>query len=159
MHQKVAVIAIFAIFISVINALAGGFTIIWSYGGEKIIKVMDLPDTSDFMSLEKEYIDVGVKYKQLRIMFLPVWNYDVQWCGYIGRDDQYLDLSRTELETLANAASLHLPSRFRIPLWDALGGKLIFSVLLALILIGFGEQSKDEETGRASTDGENAEDL
>lgn len=116
--------------------------VVFEWGGEQIVKVMDLPNTPSFQRADGSYADVGVRYKQVAIFFVPVWNYDVKWCGYIGSDKEYLDLDKDDLSELAEAASLKLPDTPSLPLWDSIGGKLVFGLVLALY---FGYQAKKEE--------------
>jgi len=106
--------------------------VFFQWGGEKIVKEMDLPDTPTFQIPDGTYLDVGYRYKQISVFFIPIWNYDEKWCGYIGNDKQYLDLSRNELSILAEAASLKLPDEPSLPLWDSIGGKLLFLLILVL---------------------------
>jgi len=109
---------------------AGGIPIIWSWGGEKIIKVMDLPDEPDFLSKDGKHIDIGYRYKQFAIFLIPIWNYDEHWCGYIGSDSEYLDLGRDDL---AAATKQRIPDSASLPLWDSVGGKLAATLVLGLL--------------------------
>ena len=97
----------------------------FSWGGEKIAKVVDFPG-SDF--------DAGVRYKQVSIFFIPVWNYDAAFCGYIQKDDEYLPYSYSELSTIAseNNISLKDDPEGNIPFWDKYGGKIVIAVLIGL---------------------------
>lgn len=103
--------------------------IFFSFGGETSVKIADFPDTPEFQNTEGHYVDAGMKYKQVSIFFIPIWNYDEQWCGYIS-DKMYLDLSKERLDELASSAQITLPSDFQIPFWDKVGGKLLFITLL-----------------------------
>ncbi len=106
--------------------------VFFEWGGEKIVKEMDLPNTPTFQRPDGTYVDVGYRYKQVAIFFIPIWNYDEKWCGYIGNDKTYLDMDRKDLSVLAEAASLKLPDEPVLPLWDSIGGKLLFLLILVL---------------------------
>src|SRR4051812_14379035 len=104
---------------------ANAVPIFFSWGGEKIIKIANFPNTAEFKSREGKHIDAGYRYKQISIFFMPAcfipaWNYDGQWCGYIGESDHYLDLSRT---VLTNLSSIKLSDSPSLPFWDSYGGK------------------------------------
>ncbi len=99
---------------------------------EKIIKVIDLPNTDDFRDNDGNYVDVGIKYKQFKILFIPIWNYDKHFCGYIGSDNFYLDLSKNKLDEIAGSVNLSLPDNPQIPLWDAIGGKFVLLLLIGV---------------------------
>ena len=65
------------------------------YGtAETSVKVHDLPDEFPFLvGAEQVPMDVGYCYKQLQILFVPVWNYNEHYCGYID-DKRYSDISK-----------------------------------------------------------------
>jgi hypothetical protein len=108
---------------------------LFQWGDEAIIKVADLPDTRDYQMEDGTYVDVGIIYKSVAILFCPVWNYDMRWAGYLGSDDTYLPMEEQELRDLAATAGVTLPETFELPLWDTIGGKLVIGGgLLALIL-------------------------
>lgn len=120
----------------------GGF---FSYGGETVIKVQDFPDTPQFKLDSGAYMDAGYIYKQLSIMFVPVWNYDGRWVGYIGSDSSYVPLkSEKALRDLAKVANVTLPATPKLPFWDAIGGKLVLALGFMLLVV-FGIFAKDEE--------------
>jgi len=116
---------------------ADAIPIFFSWGGEKIIKVANFPDTEGFKTLEGKHLDAGYRYKQISLFFIPVWNYDGKWCGYIGESDHYLDISKTDL---ADLASINLPDSPSLPFWDSYGGKLL---LLGILLV-FGMAKKTQ---------------
>ena len=111
-----------------VRAAAGLF----SYGGEQIIRVQDFPDTEEFEYSRGRYIDAGYVYKQVSILFIPVWNYDGRWVGYVGSDEEYLNLEKEELDQMAKEANISLPATPGLPFWEAIGGKLLFSLIILL---------------------------
>ncbi len=94
---------------------------------------MDLPDSSTFQRPDGKYIDVGYRYQQFTILFIPVWNYNEKWCGYIGSDKEYIDFDKGALSEFAGTAGLKLPDNPSLPLWDSVGGKLLFGLILTLL--------------------------
>ena len=113
-----------------------GMPVFFSWGGEKIVKVMSLPDTDYYKTQDGAHIDVGYRFKQITILFIPVLNYEGTWCGYIGSDTRYMDFNKTALDDAAAKASLTISSASPIPFWDAYGGKLVL-VLVVLLSIGY----------------------
>lgn len=108
-----------------------------SYDGEKISKVADFPDTEEFKNpIENKFVDAGIRYKQLIVCFLPIWNYDVTWCGYIGTEGKYIDVSYEELSKIAKRVNVILPSEPNdsISFWNKYGGKMAFSLIVALYI-------------------------
>ena len=119
----------------------------FGWDSEKIIKVMDFPDDDRFQMPMGEYMDAGYIYKQVTIFFVPVWNYDARWVGYVGSDERYLELDRSELQEFAVTAGLELPDSPSLPFWDSIGGKIVF-ILLVLIWLGFQLRSSKEEEAK-----------
>lgn len=111
--------------------------IFFSFGGEKIIKVLEFPDTEDFYNPhENRYVDAGIRYKQVTIFFLPIWNYDIEWCGYIDSDDTYIPLTYSELSEITDEVHLTLPynPEESISDWNRFGGKIVLFVIFGLYL-------------------------
>ena len=97
----------------------------FGWGGETIVKIADFPDTPNFQTTDGDYFDAGVMYKQITIFFLPLWNYDVRWTGYID-SDYYVELSPEEIQEFAVVAEVSLlQAPAALPFWDRYGGKLI----------------------------------
>lgn len=107
--------------------------VLFGWGGETIIKVVDFPNTSQFKWRGATFIDAGAIYKTFTVFFVPLWNYDVRWVGYIGKSDEYLEFTRAELEELASYSDTKLPQSPSLPFWDSYGGKL---VILLVVFIG-----------------------
>jgi hypothetical protein len=124
---------------------------------EKIIKVADFPDTDNFELSRGQYVDAGYVYKQVSVFFIPVWNYDGRWAGYVGKDDTYLQLTKSDLDEMAAAASVKLPDSPSLPIWQSVGGKLVFAFIL-LLYIGFrflsgsaGEETSEDAAAPAES--------
>jgi hypothetical protein len=101
---------------------------------EYITVVADLPDSAQFYSEEyKGYMDLGYKYKQFWVAWLPMWNSDGQYCLTIKDQDVYFDYTMEEIQALAKTYNLNLPNN-PIPIWDKIGGKLVIGLLLLFAL-------------------------
>lgn len=125
------------LFAGVRNAEAGGIPIIYSSGTEKIVKVADFPDTEDYQLVSGEYVDAGYMFKQVQIFWIPLWNYGGTYCGWVGKDDTYMEIPKAELDSMAAAAKVTLPENPSLGLWNSLGGKVIVGVLaLAAAAVG-----------------------
>ncbi|HEX4494469.1 MAG TPA: hypothetical protein VIE43_02265 [Thermoanaerobaculia bacterium] len=111
---------------------ASAIPIFFSWGDEKVIKVADFPNTEDFKTREGKHIDAGYRYKQFSLFFVPVWNYDGQWCGYVGDSGHYLELDKAKLDQLAAFGASKLPDAPRLPAWDSYGGKVLLLVCLVI---------------------------
>lgn len=122
----------------------------FSFSGESISKVADFPDTEDFKTADGDYIDAGCIYKQVSIMFIPVWNYDIRWCGYIKGSDSYLDFDKEELDLMAELAEVELPETPSISFWNAIGGKLVFILLIVafILYVKFSPDDEEEEEAK-----------
>ena len=116
---------------------ANAAPVFFSWGGEKIIKVTEFPDTDFYKNQDGKYIDVGIRFKQVTIFFMPVWNYDVEWCGYIGEGNKYMDVKYQDISKAAQESKIDLPSdpESSISFWDKYGGKLAVIVLFGLYVI------------------------
>ncbi len=135
-------------------APADAAPVLFGWGGEKIIKVMDFPDDLPFKTPTGEFVDAGYRYQQVTIFFIPVWNYNGKWCGYVGSDNQYVDLDEETLSGVAMVAGLVLPEKPSLPLWDSVGGKV---VVLLVVLLYIGSKAlggKEDEVEPAETYGE-----
>lgn len=111
--------------------------VIYGWGDEKLHTVIDLPnDETTYDEELKGHINVGYFYKQLWVFWIPMWNWDGQYCILKeGDNDTYYPLSEEELEDLKKAYNLDLPSN-PIPFWDKIGGKLIvIAVVVALLVL------------------------
>lgn len=117
--------------------------IFYSFGGEKAAKVMDFPQTPDFQISGGKHFDGGVEFKQISLFFIPLWNYDEKWCGFID-DTHVIRASREELAEVAKSAGITLPENPTLPFWDRFGGKIIFGALALLLIWGSIGGKKEE---------------
>ncbi len=119
----------------------------FSIGGEAISKVADFPDEETYQIGDGSNFDAGCIYKQTSILFIPVWNYDVKWCGYVedaAGEVGYVELTKEELDVFAEAAGVTLPAEPTIGFWDKIGGKLVF-LLVVVAFIAYSILSPDED--------------
>ena len=131
--------AAFLMLFSMLLLGAGPAQAQFSWGGEKIIRVSDLPDNASTLIPEGanagRYLDIGVVYKRVEILFIPVWNYDIRYAGYVGNDTNYLNLPEYTLRAIARESGGTMPNEISLPFWDAVGGKLLFGGIVLLILL------------------------
>lgn len=119
-------------------------------GAEQVYKAQDLPDTEAFLMEDGTYVDLGVVSKQFTVFFIPLWNYDVRWCGYVGKDDYLITLTEEDLAVIAQEAGITIAETPSLPFWPSIGGKLLFLVIIGGF-IGFSVM--------ASKEGEEEEEL
>lgn len=128
LSKIIIVILVFLLFnASSVEAKKPGFI---SLGGEVVSKVADFPDTESFQTEAGAYMDPGCIYKQFSIMFIPLWNYEISWCGYTGEENSYVIIDKATLDELAKEAKVQLPAEPSLPFWDSIGGKLLFVTLV-----------------------------
>lgn len=123
--------------------------VFFSFGGEAISKVQDFPDTEAFQFEDGTYVDAGCIYKQVSIFFIPVWNYDVRWCGYTGENDSYVPLTKEDLDAMAKEADITLAETPSLSFWNSIGGKLVFLALIGAFIAYSIFSSDDEEEDEA----------
>ena len=118
--------------------------VLFGWGGETVHKVVESPDTPRFLWEDDTYVDAGALYKTFTVFFVPLWNYDIRWVGYIGKSDEYLEFTQVELEELAAGANIELPQSPSLPFWDSYGGKLVFLlvVFIGILIIAANSPSK-----------------
>jgi len=143
MNKKSIISLLVTLTILCVSGQAYAAPVFFGYGDEKIVKVEEFPDTDDFRLPSGEYIDVGYRYKQVSILFLPLWNYDQAWAGYVN-DETYLDVSKEELVEIAQTVNVTIPASPSLPFWDVYGGKLALVLLLALFAFFKANKKKEE---------------
>ncbi len=112
---------------------------------EYIQEVADLPDSLYYLEDSQASLDLGYLYKQFWIVWLPIWNFDGQYCLYEkGNDEVYYEITKEELTELETAGYFKMSSN-PISIWNKLGGKVIVIALIALIIWGYFSKSDEEE--------------
>ena len=130
---------VFSFFVSLacyLPTTANAGIIFFSWGGEVIEKIADFPRTDEYKSGDK-HVDAGIRYKEITIFFLPVYQYGFKYCGvYEGDDDHFLDLTKDQLFEIANGANIKVPDPVNLGFWKEWGGRVVLFLLL-VIYFGF----------------------
>lgn len=119
------------------------------YGhGDKSIRVHDLPNL-EVLKKGSDYVDVGYCYKQLHILWLPVWNWDERYCGYLNETTYAPNLTREailEVSKEMNWDTSWDDGKSKIPFWERVGGKIALGgLLIAWIAFNQYQRRKKEE--------------
>lgn len=131
--NKVKLIISTGIFVMFMSVSINAAPVFFSFGDEKIIKVADLPNTKEYFMENGQFLDAGYVYKQVSIFFVPVWNYDGKWAGYVGSDELYLPLTKAELDAIVAEANVTLPDTPPLSFWETVGGKLVVGLIFLVI--------------------------
>lgn len=150
--SKIHVLVLAFCLMSFYNAEAK-MPVFFSWGGENTSKVADFPDDETFKVEEGSYVDAGCIYKQITIFFIPVWNYDLRWCGYVEGSESYIPLTKTELDEYAAIGEVTLPDAPSISFWNSIGGKLVFLLIIgAFVAYAILSPDEEEEEAKDSTE-------
>ena len=126
---------VFTIMVFVTPTEAKAKAAFFSWGGETIEKIVDFPDTANFQ-INDDYIDAGYRYKEFTVFFLPLWTYDYAWCGYIPNNPtSYYPLTKKQVVSYAQMASVTLPDTPDLGFWKEWGGKLVLGLIIVIFLI------------------------
>ena len=121
------VLFIIPVFFLMLPEKANAF--VWSFGGEKIVKVGDLPDSDEYRDESGTLQDAYVIYKHGWILWIPVWNWDARYVLSSGGERFY---EFADESYKAQVVSKHGPPGNAIPFWDKIGGKILWVVILAI---------------------------
>jgi len=113
-----------------------GFPYPYSRGEPRIIPISKFPITDAFTNKRGWHFDLGLYYRQTTVFLLPVWNYELRWCGYYPDDaDYYLTFTADQIKHLTRLAEVDLPDPplLSIPIWEAYGGKLVLVAMLIMM--------------------------
>ncbi|GMO28745.1 MAG: hypothetical protein Ta2B_09660 [Termitinemataceae bacterium] len=113
-------------FIISVEVDAAGLPYSYSYDGEAIFLVTDLPNTDEW-SIEGKYVDLGIIYKQFKILFIPIWNYDKRWCLFQG--ETYWTFSKEDYAEMG----IIIPDSMSLPFTRKWGGFLVGIILIIVI--------------------------
>ncbi|MDR1056583.1 MAG: hypothetical protein LBL90_12360 [Prevotellaceae bacterium] len=131
---------------------AEAIPVFYSFGGEKLNTMYDLPNDSTTMSADG-YVNIGCKFKQFSIFWIPIWNWDEQYCFVVeGKNNTYYSATTQQIKELANEYNVKLAGASP-SFWNKIGGKIIVCILLALIIWGYipGKKKKDDEVTATDT--------
>ncbi len=133
------------LFLCSTQAFSKGMPIFFQTGSEIVSKAQELPDTENFQFEDGSYFDLGAYRKQFTIFFIPLWNYDVEWCAYLGTDDEMMSLTKEQLDAIAADAGLTLAETPPLPFWSSIGGKLLFLAIIGGFIAFSVMKSNDDE--------------
>jgi hypothetical protein len=128
--------------------------IIFSWGGGTVEKIADFPDT-EYFKVNNDYIDAGYCYKEITVFFIPLFQYDFEWCGYIPESSSYYSYSKSQIFEFAQMASISLPDHLELSFWTvsaelnfwtAWGGKSVLALILVMVILYHYFNSKVDET-------------
>ncbi|GMO28770.1 MAG: hypothetical protein Ta2B_09700 [Termitinemataceae bacterium] len=130
--MKFIVMFFLCLFIFNSNVHAQAFT----WGGENIALIVDLPNTSDY-AIDGKYVDIGIIFKSFGIEGFSLWNYNKRWCVFNGKT--YWEMEKEQLDEIANELGIVLPAKMDLPFGNEWGGRLtllgIFGGVVIIILI------------------------
>jgi len=104
---------------------------IWSFGGEEIAKVADLPNTDEWMTDDGDHADLSVIYQQVWILWIPIWNWDARYCGSTARSRENTEFYPMDGDTSEFVSKYGSPEGM-IPFWDRIGGKLVWALIILI---------------------------
>lgn len=134
--NRVKLIISTSILLMIMSLSISAMPVIFSFGGEKIIKVADFPNNKENFMENGQFMDAGYVYKQVTIFFIPVWNYDGKWAGYVGSDELYAPMTKEELDAIATESNFVLPDSPSLGFWETVGGKLLVGLIILFIKVG-----------------------
>ncbi len=116
---------------------------------EKIIKIVDLPDTEDFKLEDGSYFDIGSMYTKSHLLWLSYSNSDPKIVGFVEGADMYLDLNAEQLAEIEKISGKTIPKTGSISFFDKFLGKGILGLLVLLVIYGiyssfFGKEEEEE---------------
>ncbi|MCB9497228.1 MAG: hypothetical protein H6686_10135 [Fibrobacteria bacterium] len=130
-----AFVLFLALFAGARSAEAARIPVFYSTDYEKIVKVAEFPDDSNFQTTDGLYFDAGYLIKQVQLFWIPLWNYGGEWCGRTADGEGVIRMSREELVELGESANVKIPESASLGFWNAIGGKLLALVLLAVAAV------------------------
>lgn len=105
----------------------------FSWGGERIALIVDLPNT-DYYAINGALVDIGIIFKQIGIEGFSILNYNKRWCLFSG--ETYWEMDKAELDEIAQEAGISLPSTMNLPFAEEWGGRLtLLGIIIGVILI------------------------
>lgn len=115
---------------------------------DKLIKILDLPNTEDYTSTDGQLFDFGYKYTLFEIVFLPLFEKgEGQIVGYID-DDNYVVLSDSDIQDIVKRNKIgNLAGMVKIPFWDLWGGKIV-AITIVFLLILWIIRSRDKDIAK-----------
>lgn len=100
---------------------AGGIPILYQTGD-------DIKHVSSIV-VDGERIQIGVHYDYFKLFWIPCFNFNKEYVVYNG--NRYSELDYDEVSILQDVYGL--PSRPKLPFWQAWGGKLVLLILIGIV--------------------------
>ena len=130
---------IFCIFAFPSKASAAKIPFIYEYSTNNIHCIKELPQEFEMPSPsgnETVHYDLGIMYDQLNVLMIPIWNSDAYYCLYHKVSDDeiyYNEISEQDFQLFRSDFN-DIPEDPSLPFWDRIGGKLLFSAIIAIFL-------------------------
>lgn len=110
---------------------------------EYIETVMDLPDTIQFIGEDNVALNIGYRYEQFNIVWIPLWNKEGEYCLVNNAEDVYYELSNEEKAYLTEKFNAEFEGN-PLSMWDKIGGKIILLIILVFVIIGYLPSKKEK---------------
>ena len=137
-------ILLFSAILSLNYSFAGSVPIPVCFPCEYIAEVQELPADSTFLGEFNDPLDVGYRHKQISILWVPIWNYEGEFCLTNKNKDTYYDILPLEKKMLSATYKIDFESN-PLSFWDKIGGKLVWGLVLVLALYGSLGRKKGEK--------------
>lgn len=116
---------------------------------EYIETVKDLPSDTEFIGEFNDPLNIGYKYEQFNIIWIPMWNKAGEYCLVNEAEDTYYDLTPAEIEYLKKEYPDISFEGSPLGLWDKMGGKAIVIGLVALYFL-LGRKYDDDDASTST---------
>lgn len=137
------------------QAMAKGGGIIFFGMGEELTTIEKFPADMEMTFDDGEPANLGIKYNQFELFWLPVWNYgDYQYVLVNEAEDTYAELDEDGLAVLRMMYSL--PDKPVLPLATRIGLKPVIILLLGIYIIYTIRKPKEEDK-KETTDDDSAQ--
>jgi len=144
--MKLKALSLLAITLTGLLSSIGKARIPIPYGEkQKIVKIVDLPDTEDFQLDDGTYFDIGKMYTISHIVWLPYSSTDAVLTGYVD-DETYVELTPEQIKEIAAHAKVEIPESVSPTFFDRIGGKILIGLIVAgAVYFFFIRKSDDDE--------------
>lgn len=144
--MKLKALSLLAITLTGLLSSIGKARIPIPYGEkQKIVKIVDLPDTEDFQLDDGTYFDIGKMYTISHIVWLPYSSTDAVLTGYVD-DETYVELTPEQIKEIAAHAKVEIPENVSPTFFDRIGGKIVLGLIVAgAVYFFFIRKSDDDE--------------
>ena len=139
--KKILTLTLFISFIFCFanKAEAKGIPIPVNFGGLEFSTIYDLPNTEEFTDDKGNYVNLGCAYKQLSLVWVPMWNWEVQYCFTIeGNENECYLVDKAQVEEIVGeyftANNIELPGASP-SFWNKIGGKIVWLLVIGFFII------------------------